>query len=105
MTLAICPTCGDEFDQDEPWKKTCLACWRKRKGISSGTSDELLRLQDENSALRQMLACQVAVQRQPAIEPEMLGRLIRLCHPDRHQGSEAANIATAWLLEQRRGAA
>ena len=36
--------------------------------------------------------------------PEMLARLIRLAHPDRHQGSEAANIATAWLLAQRKGA-
>ena len=34
-------------------------------------------------------------------ETEMLRRLVRLCHPDRHDGSEAANVATAWLLAQR----
>ena len=34
-------------------------------------------------------------------ETEMLRRLVRLCHPDRHDGSEAANKATAWLLAQR----
>lgn len=32
------------------------------------------------------------------IPPEMLRRLIQLCHPDKHQGSEAANAATRWLL-------
>lgn len=32
------------------------------------------------------------------IPPEMLRRLIHLCHPDKHQGSEAANIATRYLL-------
>jgi len=31
----------------------------------------------------------------------MLSRLIRLCHPDKHNGSEAANTATQWLLAQR----
>lgn len=36
---------------------------------------------------------------QPApIPPEMLRRLIQLCHPDKHRGSEAANIATRYLL-------
>jgi hypothetical protein len=31
----------------------------------------------------------------------MLARLIRLCHPDKHGNSEAANTATQWLLAQR----
>ena len=48
-----------------------------------------------------MLACQAAVQRQTTIEPDMLGRLIRLCHPDRHGGSESSVKATQWLLKQR----
>lgn len=36
------------------------------------------------------------------IPPEMLPRLIQLCHPDKHGGSVAANTATVWLLGQRR---
>lgn len=36
-----------------------------------------------------------------AIPPDMRRRLIQLCHPDRHQGSEASQIATRWLLEGR----
>jgi hypothetical protein len=31
----------------------------------------------------------------------MLLRLLQLCHPDRHNGSEAATIATRWLLSLR----
>lgn len=39
--------------------------------------------------------------RTTSIEPAMLKRLIQLCHPDRHGGSQAAHTATSWLLEQR----
>jgi len=34
----------------------------------------------------------------PADWRDYLPRLIQLCHPDRHGGSEAANKATFWLL-------
>ena len=34
----------------------------------------------------------------PADWRDYLPRLIQLCHPDRHGGSEAANKATVWLL-------
>jgi hypothetical protein len=27
--------------------------------------------------------------------------LIQLCHPDKHRNSEAATVATQWLLNQR----
>lgn len=38
---------------------------------------------------------------QPSIQPDMLKRLIHLCHPDKHNGSQASLLATQWLLEQR----
>lgn len=34
-----------------------------------------------------------------AIPHDMRRRLVQLCHPDRHDGSEASRIATQWLLE------
>lgn len=37
----------------------------------------------------------------PVIPPAILRRLLWLCHPDRHGNSEAATVATAWLLAQR----
>lgn len=39
------------------------------------------------------------------IPPDMLKRLIHLCHPDKHGNSQASLLATQWLLEQRGRAA
>ena len=36
------------------------------------------------------------------IPSSMLKRLLRLCHPDRHEGSEDAHEAMVWLLDRRR---
>jgi hypothetical protein len=36
-----------------------------------------------------------------SIPPDMLRRLLWLCHPDRHGDSDAATVTTAWLLTQR----
>jgi len=33
------------------------------------------------------------------INADRLRQLRRLCHPDKHNGSKAANEATAWLNE------
>lgn len=33
---------------------------------------------------------------------DMLKRLLYLCHPDKHRNSEASNLATEWLLKQRK---
>lgn len=96
MTAATCPTCGNRYDQDQPWKKTCLPCWQKKKRAEqsySGTNEEVQKLRDEVLRLR--------MAEPPPIAPDMLSRLIRLCHPDKHGNSEAANEATAWLLAQR----
>ena len=101
MAKATCPTCGKSFEKDEPWKKTCLSCWQKKKRAeespSSGTPDELRSLRAEVGYLRLALTSQS----QQTIEPDMLARLIRLCHPDKHDNSEMSTKATAWLLEQR----
>ena len=100
MSLAICPTCGARYQKDEPWKKTCLKCWQKKRKVEkgpSGADDELRHLRAEVFALRQMLG----QPRRKEIDPDMLSRLIRLCHPDKHGNSEASNKATIWLLEQR----
>jgi len=37
----------------------------------------------------------------PVIEPTMVRRLLQLCHPDKHAGSEAAVVATQFLLGLR----
>jgi hypothetical protein len=38
----------------------------------------------------------------PPVPNELLGKMIRLCHPDKHRGSASATEVTQWLLEQRK---
>lgn len=66
--------------------------------------DDLQRLQVELSALRfttSRLRDAIPASAEAAIAPEMLARLVRLCHPDKHSNSAASNEATAWLLGRR----
>ena len=82
--LVTCPSCKTRtFLQDQPWKLVCVTCYLKAKGRT----------------------LPVATPAGAGIEPGMLRRLIQLCHPDKHQGSEAATTATAYLLALRKGAA
>ncbi|MBK7423578.1 MAG: hypothetical protein IPJ48_11015 [Propionivibrio sp.] len=106
MSLATCSTCGNRYQRDEPWKRTCLPCWKKRKraeqNSAPGTSNELLKARLEILKLQAELSVlRLATTR--AIEPGMLAQLIRLCHPDKHGNSQGSNKATAWLLGQRSG--
>lgn len=64
--------------------------------------DRVAELEYENRQLRMRLArFELASAQELAIPDDMLPRLIRLCHPDRHGNSESSNKATAWLLAQR----
>lgn len=109
--MTECINCGEWFDDDgDEWKVRCLECWRewkatqgpaipKRRRPSAG---EVLLLRLENARLRHELT---TMKNQPALPEDFkahLPRLLQLCHPDRHGGSAAANMATAWLLEQRK---
>lgn len=78
---AKCPACGNHFHQDQPWKKTCLPCWKHRKAIADTAPPPPAR---------------------PAIPGDVLRLLLQLVHPDRHGGSPASVKATQWLLEQRK---
>ena len=74
-----CTTCGSLFLKDEAWKKICIKCYCKKKGV----------------AYRQHGPQKTT----PAIDPEMLRRLIQLCHPDKHCNSKASTLATLFLLD------
>lgn len=114
---ATCSVCGAVFwrKEGEHWKTLCLDCWKanaRKAEAATGTVEqlraELEEVKRENGKLKlRLLALQLDRQPQPApasIPADMLGRLIRLCHPDRHGNSEPSNQATAWLLERRREA-
>ena len=98
MSAAICPNCGRRYQKDAPWKKTCTPCWKASKRAEH---IELLELREQFAEHRRLLRKVLAEKEAVRIDPEMLSRLIRLCHPDKHAGSEAATLATQWLLAQR----
>ena len=93
-----CATCATALPAETPgWATRCRPCF------AAGKRAELDALFNENASLRAENArLRVAAGQ---IEPTMFRRLVQLCHPDRHGGSQAANDATIWLLAQRRGAA
>lgn len=100
--MATCSSCFCHFDSDAPWKKLCLSCWQKSKRSSSSAESELLALRLEKLVLLQKIrAYQLFRAPAPRIPDDVLARLIRLAHPDKHANSAAANEATAWLLAQR----
>ena len=75
--MVECPSCkARTFYQDHAWKLVCVSCYLASKAATS-TAPAL----------------------PTAIAPDMLRRLIQLCHPDKHNDSEASNTATRYLLE------
>lgn len=89
-----CQMCGDTFYPDQEWKKICLPCYKISK---QRENLELIHLRQENEFLRSQLASALPV----AIPRDVRRLLIQLCHPDRHENSDASNKATRWLLAQR----
>ncbi len=62
---------------------------------------EVRNLKNQNALLEAMV--REAYSENKALIPcDMLARLIRLAHPDKHGNSQASNEATSWLLSQRK---
>lgn len=121
---ATCPVCGSDFWKDEPWKGVCFPCYRaanperypvperprtatqQRIVAEAGLRQQNEKLLTEVLTLRrQVQYLRLLLEARP--EPEvfdaaMLDRLIRLCHPDRHNGSDASTKATQYLLGLRK---
>lgn len=105
LLMATCSTCFCHFESDAPWKKLCLSCWKKKRNAAAGyvaaPVSELILLKMQNIVLEQKLRAVEELARRKSVPPNMIARLIRLAHPDKHANSTAANEATAWLLAQR----
>lgn len=94
MPFANCQRCGTSFfrEESEAWKRLCLPCWKKSKQQQT---------QQEDPFARKPFTGQARPQPTPVIDPEMMRRLLFLCHPDKHNNSEASQKATQWLLKIR----
>lgn len=97
---AYCTDCRVTFDrpEEEPWKHRCLACWRASKTPPDARDVWYMRGYFAGKA-------EAAATTEPApsiLDAAHIRKLLQLCHPDRHGGSELAVKATQWLLECRR---
>jgi hypothetical protein len=80
---ATCPSCGNVYEKRAHWQKLCLKCYLAKKGKTTHATQP------------------PAAKPEPPIPSDMLKRLLFLAHPDKHRNSEAATVATQWLLNQR----
>jgi len=108
--LAVCESCGKCYPRPEAWARTCLICFKNKKGFELVKGDlnflwaqtELERIQKALAEANQALAQRKAAPSSDVdIDPETLKNLIKLCHPDKHDNSETATRATQFLLEIR----
>ena len=103
-----CQRCGADFVTRKSWAVYCYDCYRDRAKLLEQfdeffiDADAAIYLHTRVDQLTAELQQRpLAHDPAPAIPPPILRRLIQLCHPDRHGGSDAARLATLWLLEQR----
>ncbi|MGZ8241296.1 MAG: hypothetical protein ACXWTK_07235 [Methylobacter sp.] len=73
-----CKHCNKPFPGVEDWKKLCFDCWKRNKNIQPKETTGLV------------------------IEPDLLKRLVLLCHPDRHGQSSLSTEVTKTLLAMKK---
>ena len=122
---AQCIECGAGFhrEDDEDWKTRCITCFKKSKRAELIPVDSKLiaraqaaeeraamlqwsleRLKQQIQSLERQLEEQRARRYDSALDRELaehLPRLLMVCHPDKHGGSQAATKVTQWLLDVR----
>jgi hypothetical protein len=50
MSTATCPECGDRFEKDASWKRTCLPCWKESKRPERRQPDTLMTGDQETAS-------------------------------------------------------
>jgi hypothetical protein len=95
-----CESCHRPFEASYRWAKVCKPCFiEQKKAETEQLRNEAVYWRDRCLRVESQIT---HLQSPRAIPPDMLRRLLQLCHPDKHSGSEASQRATAWLLDQRR---
>jgi hypothetical protein len=94
MGFKKCPQCGSEFYADEAWKRICYPCWAHNAGRST-------HKHGERKTNRQRFDAHFTAKPELVLDPDLLKRLIHLCHPDKHGNSAMSVAVTQKLLELR----
>ena len=114
-----CKDCGDTFyrEASDTWKVRCITCFKKSKRAESEPIDShwkdraaaaeslaatlQLQLEQQRKTIQVLMKQQRPVSSFDRELAEQLPRLLMVCHPDKHNGSQAATTATQWLLSVR----
>jgi len=123
-----CEVCELPFVSEREWEKLCLLCWKESREYKltkgdlafrdmrdeyvsleqsfSELEDELKALQEERDKLRAaakklLREAKASREESSGLSKDRVKDLVKLCHPDKHKGSELAEAMTKWLLSQR----
>lgn len=118
MAMEKCEVCGSAFfgldAVIQSIGNVCLSCYKKNKRMQEKMQDDFRnqdRVRQAYEQAKQEQARRDGRQYQPPpfqrpttgpIPPDMLKRMIMLCHPDKHGNSEMSKTVTQWLLTQRK---
>lgn len=119
-----CPHCHKLYYRKAEWQWTCFECWKRWKrengdwneeayqkgqqrktagnaGGNYGADFDPFNFSRNNSSSnhREQAPRPEARTTVDGLDAAMVRRLIQLCHPDKHAGSEASTLATLWLLK------
>lgn len=110
-TFRICTKCRHPFPVlDSPKSRMCMPCWKRGQGYDLTKADRHFdaihayydnRMTQLEQRLRALEAKAPPVQAEQ-LSPTRISKLIKLCHPDRHNNSLLSNEATKWLLSLRK---
>jgi len=103
--MAYCGECSGWFQAVETWQVVCKPCYKGRK------QEETRLLVEQRDHYRQRAAdrdywrwrtASLSAAASPLLSPDMLKRLLQLCHPHRHGNSKASNEVPRFLLALRK---
>jgi hypothetical protein len=121
VTMKNCSLCAKPFPVEDAWQRLCLVCWKESKGYALTKADKtFVTMRTAYEELREELVkAEARAARNPPPAPappedttltqDRIKTLLKLAHPDKHQGGGDGMIKTAtettqWLLSlYRRG--
>jgi hypothetical protein len=106
VNIKSCISCGApfHFSAGEEWKTYCISCYKQKKRNERQPHDASKPKWTEREKIvyvdRVVYKDRIVNE---SIPQELLKKMIRLCHPDKHGNSQSSNEITAWLLDKKQG--
>jgi len=108
-----CSSCRSPFSPAKGFERLCPVCFKLDRGYDLYVGDKaLLWIQehyrkqrkeyiDLDERYRRVRAKAKSLMKNSSLLPPRVEQLIRLCHPDKHDGSSLSTEVTQWLLAMR----